>query len=115
MTGRTAREVFEELAAEHLGRPGTGRRSMFGRDCLMANGHNIAFFHDDRLALRLAPDVATSMLATGEATTPLMGERRMHNWVSVPLADDAGGAEGWRALLGEAVAAEAGRAPDRTS
>jgi hypothetical protein len=105
MTGRTAREVFEELAAEHLTRPESGRRSMFGRDCLMTNGRNVAFFHDDRLALRLAPDVAAAMLATGEATTPLMGKRAMRNWVSVPMSDDPGAAERWRAMLGEAVAA----------
>lgn len=101
MTGRTARECFEELAAEHLTRPDAGRRMMFGRDCLMANGRNVAFFHDDRLALRLPPDVAETLLASGEATTPLMGKRAMHNWVAVPPA----GLERWRALLEDAVAA----------
>lgn len=44
MTGRPAREVFEDLAAEHLSRPDTGRRSMFGRDCLTVDGRNVAFF-----------------------------------------------------------------------
>jgi hypothetical protein len=85
---------------------------MFGRDCLVWDGHNIAFFHDEQLALRLPPDTAASMLATGEATTPLMGKRAMRNWVSVALSDEAGGTERWRALLGEAVAAAAS---DRTS
>jgi hypothetical protein len=50
MIGRTAREVFEELAGEHLSRPEAGRRSMFGRDCLTVSGHNVAFFHDDQPA-----------------------------------------------------------------
>ncbi|GAA0941530.1 TfoX/Sxy family protein [Pseudonocardia zijingensis] len=108
MSGSTAREAFEELAAEHLARPGSGRRSMFGRDCLMANGHNVAFFHDGRLALRLPPDSAAALLSSGEATTPLMGKRRMHNWVAVPLSV---GVERWRALLAEAVAAAPGREP----
>ncbi|MHA6624426.1 hypothetical protein ACU61A_03340 [Pseudonocardia sichuanensis] len=48
----TAREVFEDLAAEHLERPGAGRRMMFGRDCLTVGGRNVAFFHDDRPALQ---------------------------------------------------------------
>jgi hypothetical protein len=101
----TAREVFDDLAAEHLDRPQAGRRSMFGRDCLSVEGHNVAFFHDDRLALLLPPDVAAAMLATGEATTPLMGKRPMHRWVSVPLPDGTVGVERWRALLADAVAA----------
>jgi TfoX/Sxy family transcriptional regulator of competence genes len=104
MTSRTARECFEELAAEHLTRPDAGRRTMFGRDCLTANGRNVAFFHDDQLALRLSPDLAAALLASGEATTPLMGKRAMHNWVAVPPA----GVERWRELLGDAVAAATG-------
>jgi hypothetical protein len=104
MTGRTAREAFEDLAAEHLSRPGTGRRSMFGRDCLTVDGRNVAFFHDDRLALRLPPDVAAAMIASGEAVTPLMGKRAMHGWVSVPLAGPAA-EDRWRALVAEAAAA----------
>jgi hypothetical protein len=103
MSCRTPRECFEELAAEHLSRPDTGRRTMFGRDCLMANGRNVAFFHDDRLALKLPPDRAAALLASGEATTPLMGKRAMHNWVAVPPV----GVERWRELLREAVTAAA--------
>jgi hypothetical protein len=105
MTARTAREIFEELAAEHLTRPEAGRRSMFGRDCLMMDGHNIAFFHDDQLALRLPPDKSAAMLASGEATTPLMGKRAMRKWVVVPLSGDPARTERWRALLGEAAGA----------
>jgi hypothetical protein len=104
MTARTAREIFEELAAEHLTRPGSGRRSMFGRDCLMTDGHNVAFFHDDRLALRLPPDKTAAMLPSGEATTPLMGKRAMRNWVAVPLSGGPAGTDRWRALLAEAAA-----------
>ena len=70
----------------------------------MMNGHNIAFFHDDRLALQLPPDEAAAMLASGEATIPLMGKRAMRNWVAVPLSGDPAGTEHWRALLGEAAA-----------
>ena len=105
MTARTAREIFEELAAEHLTRPEAGRRSMFGRDCLMMDGHNIAFFHDDQLVLRLPPDKSAAMLASGEATIPLMGKRAMRNWVAVPLSSDPVGTERWRALLSEAAGA----------
>jgi hypothetical protein len=104
VSGRSARQVFEDLAAEHLDRPRSGRRVMFGRDCLVVDGHNIAFFHDDRLALRLAPERAASMLAAGDATIPLMGTRPMRSWVSVPLAEGPAGARRWRALVAEAAA-----------
>ena len=43
------------------------------------------------------------LLASGEATTPLMGKRAMHNWVAVPLPGDPSGVERWRELLGVAV------------
>ena len=100
---RTARQVFEDLAAAHLDLPGAGRRMMFGRDCLTVGRRNVAFFHDDRLALRLPPDAAAAVLARGEATTPLMGERPMRNWVAVPLAGGPDGVERWQALLADAV------------
>lgn len=103
MSEPSARESFEELAAEHLSRPGTGRRTMFGRDCLTANGRNVAFVHDDLLALRLPPDLAEALLTSGEATTPLMGKRAMHNWVAVPQS----AVQRWRELLDDAVQAAA--------
>jgi TfoX/Sxy family transcriptional regulator of competence genes len=99
-----ASEVFEALATEHLSRPAAGRRGMFGRDCLTVNGHNIAFFHDDRLALKLAPSVAQAMLNSGEAVMPLMGKKLMRTWISVPLGEGPEAEERWRALLADAAA-----------
>lgn len=91
-----ARAHFDDLAAEHLHRPGVGRWSMFGRDTLSVAGTMYAFFHDDRLALKLPDDSAAALLATGEAITPEMGGRAMRRWVAVPLGDDV---ERWRQLL----------------
>ncbi len=104
MTARTAREIFEELAAEHLTRPGVGTAIDVRPRLPDDDGHNVAFFHDDRLALRLPPDKTAAMLASGEATTPLMGKRAMRNWVAVPLSGGPAGTDRWRALLGEAAA-----------
>ncbi|WP_142051443.1 MmcQ/YjbR family DNA-binding protein [Pseudonocardia kunmingensis] len=101
----TAREVFEDLAAEHLERPGAGRRMMFGRDCLTVGGRNVAFFHDDRLALQLPPETADALLTAGDADVPYMGKKPMRSWVAVGLPDGPAGVERWRALVAEAVGA----------
>jgi hypothetical protein len=97
----SAREVFDKLAAEHLQQPGTGRRPMFGRDCLTVDGHNVAFFHDAHLALRLPPTAADVLLDSGAAVAAHMGTRVMRNWVAVPFRPD--GAHRWGELLGQAT------------
>ncbi len=48
-------EAFETLAATQLELAGVTRRTMFGRDTLLADGHPYAFRDDDRVALKL-PD-----------------------------------------------------------
>lgn len=89
MTGQnpSPREVFDDLAAEHLNQPTGRRRSMFGRDCLTTGGAMVAFFHRDHLALKLPPDRAAAMITSGEGVTPEMGDRAMRRWLAVPLPE----------------------------
>lgn len=96
--------AFEDLAADHLGQPGAGRRRMFGRDCLTLDGHTVAFLDDDRLAVKLPPAPAAELLASGCAVVPRMGDRAMRRWVSVALPTGAGGADRWSSLLSDARA-----------
>lgn len=84
----TAAEAFEALAAAHATTPGAGRRAMFGRDTLTVDGHICAFRDTEELALRLPPDAAAALLASGEAEVPVMGARSMDGWVAVSLATD---------------------------
>lgn len=95
----TARARFEELAAEHLHRPGVTQRSMFGRDTLSVHGTMYAFFHDDHLALKLPDDTAAELHARGEGVTPEMGGKAMRRWVAVPWRMTL---DRWRRLLDEA-------------
>lgn len=94
--------AFEDVAADHLERPGAGRRRMSGRDCLTLEGRNVAFLDGDRLAVKLAPAAAAALLERGDAVVPRTGERPMRRWVSLALPPGAGGAGIWGSLLSDA-------------
>ena len=79
-------EAFETLAAAQLALGGVTRRSMFGRDTLLADGHPYAFHDGDRVALKLP--AAEDLVASGEGTVAMMGRRVMRRWVAVPLVVD---------------------------
>ncbi len=99
------RVVFEALVKDHLVRPGSGRRLLFGRDCLTRDGRTLGFLDGDRLALELPPATAADLLASGEAVVPRMGQRLMPRWVSVALGTGAtGGRTRWATLLSSARA-----------
>lgn len=106
MTGQnpSPREVFDDLAAEHLNQPTGRRRSMFGRDCLTTGGAMVAFFHRDHLALKLPPDRAAAMITSREGVTPEMGDRAMRRWLAVPLPEGPNAHQRWRQLLADASA-----------
>ena len=91
MSPESAFEAFEAAVADVSGLPGVTRRTMFGRDTLLAQGHPFAFRDGDRIALKL-PD-AVDLVAHGAGTTPVMGRRVMRQWVAVPLDDPTGLAE----------------------
>lgn len=112
MSGRAdPAQAFEALAAEHLDHVGSGRRWMFGRDCLTLDGHNVAFRDGERLAVKVPPEVAGDLVERHGAVVPRMGERLMRSWVSVEL----GGPTAWSELLDRARdhAAAGGPAADR--
>jgi hypothetical protein len=100
----TARQLFEELAAEHRRRPGAGRRRMFGRDGLSVHGMFFAFLNGDRLVLKLPPVLAAALLAAGDALPAVALSPSMRTWVMVlppaGVVDD----RDWRALVAEARA-----------
>jgi TfoX/Sxy family transcriptional regulator of competence genes len=77
-------EDFESLADAALAVSGVTRRTMFGRDTLLADGHPFAFLDGDRVALKL-PDAA-DLVAAGEGIVPRMGNREMRQWISIPAS-----------------------------
>jgi hypothetical protein len=104
---QAARQVFDQLAAEQLRRPGVSRRRMFGRDGLNVEGKFFAFFDHDQLVLKLPAATAEGLIRAGEAFTTRMGPT-MHRWVSVPMSSPTAAACRWRQLTADAYAHVAG-------
>ena len=100
----SARELFEELAADRLRLPGVDRRKMFGRDGLSFQGKFFAFFDRGRLALKLPADSASALVAAGEARVAVDLSPTMRSWIALPPASTAGGSQRWRELLAAAQA-----------
>jgi len=96
-----ARRLFEELAAEHLGQPGIGRRRMFGRDGLSADGKFFAFLDRNGLVVRVPPATTEALIAAGEAEVATSVSPTMRKWVLMPPPADP---DRWRRLLAEARA-----------
>ena len=84
----SANEAFESVAAAELEVSGVTRRTMFGRDTLLADGHPYAFQDGDRVALTLPS--AAEVVASGEGRLPRMGKRVMRQWAAVPLDGSSG-------------------------
>jgi hypothetical protein len=76
-------DAFETVVAAQLDVAGVTRRTMFGRDTLLADGHPFAFRDGDHVALRL-PE-AGELITSGEGTVTMMGRRVMRQWVTVAL------------------------------
>ena len=100
----TARELFEELAAERLSLPGVDRRKMFGRDGLSFRGKFFAFFDRGRLVLKLPPGTAAALVEAGVARVAVDLSPTMRSWIALPPASRAGGSRRWRELLAAAQA-----------
>ncbi|NMO93932.1 hypothetical protein [Actinomycetospora sp. TBRC 11914] len=82
-----AEESFEALATEQLAVPGVTRRSMFGRDTLLVDGHPYAFRDGERVTLK--HPAAGELVAAGRGVVPVMGSRAMRGWVAVPLGSSS--------------------------
>jgi TfoX N-terminal domain len=104
---QAARQVFDQLAAEQVRRPGVSRRRMFGRDGLNVEGKFFAFFDRDQLVLKLPAATAEGLIRAGEAFTTRMSPT-MHRWVSVPMSSPTAAACRWRQLTADAYAHVAG-------
>jgi TfoX/Sxy family transcriptional regulator of competence genes len=100
---QAAREVFDQLAAEHLRRHGVSRRRMFGRDGLNLEGRFFAFLNRDHLVVKLPAAAAEGLIAAGEAFTTDMSPT-MRRWVSVPMSSPTAGRRRWRQLMADAYA-----------
>jgi TfoX/Sxy family transcriptional regulator of competence genes len=111
-----ARELFEELAAGYLARPGVSRRRMFGREGLTSDTKFFAFLNEDQLLVKLPPATAKALVAMGAARTAETVSPTMRQWVLVPLLAGPGGHERWHQLMADAHAHAALRATtDATS
>jgi TfoX/Sxy family transcriptional regulator of competence genes len=100
---QVAREVFDQLAAEQLRRPGVSRRRMFGRDGLKVEGKFFAFLDCDQLVVKLPAATAEGLIRAGEAFTTKMSPT-MRSWVSVPVSNPTAAASQWRPLMADAYA-----------
>ena len=104
----TAKALFDELAADHLGRPGVTIGPAMRNEGLKVDGKLYAMVVRGRLVVKLPADRAAEMTEAGEAVPfePRPG-RLMREWVMVdpPASSDHGR---WRRLIedaGEYVAA----------
>jgi TfoX/Sxy family transcriptional regulator of competence genes len=100
---QAARQVFDQLAAEQVRRPGVNRRRMFGRDGLNVEGRFFAFLDRDKLVLKLPAATAEGLIRAGEASTTRMSPT-MRRWVSVPMSSPTAAARRWRQLMADAYA-----------
>ena len=91
------RELFDGLAAEHLGRPGVTFGGIWHNEGLKVNNRIYAMLVRDRLVVKLPAAQAAELNANGRGVPfePSPG-RRMKEWVAV--ADPAG----WRDLMDDA-------------
>ncbi len=107
----TARERFDELAKDHLGKPGVTTGRMLASEGLRVHGRFFALVSQERFVLKLPSARAAALVAAGDAvpfeTAP---GRRMKEWVTLtPPAD----VRHWRRLMADAHAYVASLAADR--
>ena len=98
---RAAQDLFDELAADLLGRPGITRARMFTSEGLRVNGKFFAFPGSaGTLIVKLPSGQATELVAAGRASSVQVGRRTMREWVGVPLQKSS--AARWAKLMNEA-------------
>lgn len=97
----TPDEVFDDICAGYLARPGVDIGPMFGSEGLRVRGKVFAFLaHRERLIAKLPQARIDELEATGRAERMVMRERAMREWVFVgPDATDL-----WPVVVAEAFA-----------
>jgi hypothetical protein len=98
----TSKALFDELAADHLGRPGVTIGPAMRNEGLKVDGKLYAMVVRGRLVVKLPATQAAEMTDAGDAIPfePRPG-RLMREWVMVdpPASSDVGG---WRRLIEDA-------------
>jgi hypothetical protein len=98
----TAKALFDELAADHLGRPGVTIGPAMRNEGLKVDGKLYAMVVRGRLVVKLPAARAAELTEAGDAVPfePRPG-RLMREWVMVdpPASSDDGG---WRRLIEDA-------------
>jgi hypothetical protein len=98
-----AQQLFDELAAEHLGRPGVRLGRIFHNEGLQVHTKLYAFMSKDRLVVKVPAAQALSLTSTGkaEAFEPRPG-RVMKEWVALDPPSSPGDRRRWRQLMADA-------------
>lgn len=99
MTVRTAREVFDHLAAALLSEPDVTERTGFGTNPgLRTDGKIFAMLLGDELVVKLPAERCAELVAAGSAEVFEIGRRPMREWVRAGEVDEPR----WRQLAEEA-------------
>ena len=97
-----AQAVLDELSVEYVGRPGVSLSPMFGSVGLRLNGKFFAFVgRDGVLVVKLRPDMAGALVASGRAAAVRVGRNSTREWVGLPMPP-GGRSEEWAVFLAAA-------------
>jgi len=96
-----AREIFDPIAAEYLGRPGVDIGPMFGSEGLRIRGKVFAFIsHRGTLVVKVPAERADDLEAARSGERMQIGGRTLREWVML----DVQHAEHWPGVTDEAFA-----------
>ena len=97
--GMTAAELFGDIAADYLGRPGVAYGRIWHNDGLKVNDKIFAMVVRDQLVVKVPAAQAAELVAAGSGAPfePRPG-RAMREWVSVAAIDP----QRWRQLVADA-------------
>lgn len=97
-----AQELFDSIAVDYVGSPGVGRARMFGSEGLRSHGKFFAFVDGDGgLIVKLPAEMASGLVADGEATPVRIGRNPAREWVTLPTVS-ADNLQPWRDALDHA-------------
>ncbi len=93
--------VFDDIAVEHLTRPGVDIGPMFGTEGLRIRGKVYAFVvRRGSLVVKLPKERIDELVSQTTVTRMVMRERELREWAEVP----ASAADSWPELMDEALA-----------
>jgi hypothetical protein len=91
-------QVYDELAAAFLAKPGVTMERALQNEVLKINGKIFAFLWRERLVVKVPAAQAAALVASGEAIPFESGGRKMKEWAAVARTDAAR----WRTLMTDA-------------